>query len=284
MITQPSFKRVIRTLDKSAFRSFLGWQGDDDGHVNAVFVAQLQVGDKDVAEVYGKFYPMNGGADRGLVNEITGFLVGQALGISQPKRAFVAEIPLPHLPRPPKKWLVDLKKQRATFPAFCTERLDGKSAAWRLPPTEIPSLISEVAEWDQLPKAIAIDENIAHTDRHLNNLIKLGSKRFAVIDNGILATSGGEHHWVSKNLNPFGEFSNRLAEIVYNGSPKGNSLSAILGCSQSHETAITNFLPEMEDWWERLLVGHDHDAFKKFIIERTKNIEGILRKRFGALV
>ena len=265
----------------------LHWVDPEDGHISDVHVARYAIDLETSVEAYSKIYPWGDGRNRGMVNEITGYLVCHALGIPQPARAFVAYVPLREICTPDSSPMIrQLAEQRAYYPAFCTQRLDGKSAAYRLPRVALPGLIEDVKAWDKLPTTMAVDDQIANVDRHLNNLIRLGSKSFAVIDNGILAAAPreGVHHWTVDRLDALALFRNRLCEHVFNQDPPNKVVSATLGEAQNCAPAVDSVIDELEFWWSQLLSGEDYEKFKAFILERTSQIEVILRRRYNRLL
>lgn len=279
--------RLIRILEPSAYRGMLHWVDPGDGHVSDVHVARYSVGPETSVEAYSKIYPYDDGMNRGMVNEITGYLVCHALGIPQPARAFVAFIPLRQICTPDASPMIQaLAEQVEHYPAFCTQRLDGKSAAYRLPNIALPGLIKDVQGWSKLPAAMAVDDQIANVDRHLNNLIRTGKNSFAVIDNGILAAAPrqGVHHWTVEHLDALALFRNRLCEHLFEGNPPNKTVSATLGVAQNCAPAVDSVIDELEFWWGKLLTGEDYEKFRAFILERTSQIEAILRRRYNRLL
>jgi len=275
---------IIQTVSAHGYRRFLGWADQGDGHINAVHVAHFEMPNGRRVDAYAKLYPFDGGSNRGLVNEVTGYLIARAMGITQPASAFIAQIPIKKISQPKHAWLRQARKLTDTYPAFCTERLDGKSAAYRVPDIDLPIVIDDVRQWKELPHAVAMDENIAHTDRHLNNLIRLGRRRYAIIDNGILASPPGAQHWTLDDLKPHAMFNNRLSSVAYKDTPDTKATDIILDRGKHHALWIDHALPELDLWWSRLLTHDEHQAFRVFIISRTNDIEMILRKRFNRLL
>lgn len=280
--------RLIRILDRNAYRGLLHWADPGDGHVSDVHVARYRLDKNTSVEAYTKIYPSDNGRNRGLINEITGYLICSALGIPQPETAFVAMIPVRYLAGTDEAspLIRQLAQQRIEYPAFCTKRLEGKSAAWRLPSLELPTLMEDVKAWEELPSTLALDDTIANVDRHLNNLIRTGKKSFAVIDNGILATTpeSGVHHWSDFHLNVHSLFRNRLSEHLFNHSPPDKTISATLREGQKHETAVDKVAMELDFWWRQLLNEADYKAFKNFILGRAAHIEQLLRRRYNWLL
>lgn len=276
---------IIGKAGKAAYRIFLQWAEEDDKHQECVHVAHFQLAGKGSVEAYVKIYPFENGRNRGLINEVTGYLWAHALQVPQPAMAFIAEIPLEHLPDLPAcRWLSALKNKRDTYPAFCTQRLDGRSAAVRVPAIELELIKEEIRDWKDLPHAVALDENIAHTDRHLNNLIRLGKRNFAVIDNGRLANTTTPS-WTKKTLNPISLYRNRLSEHLWAHKPPEAHVSRMLDMARRHPAAFDSIRDELEYWFSRLItVQSDRTLFLEFLEERTMHIDGLLRSRYNRLI
>lgn len=275
--------RVISKIRKEGYLSFIEWAPGNDGHQEFVHIASFLHPVHGPCEAYVKLYPNDSGANRGLVNEITGYLCAHALGVPQPEIAFVASIPLKQL-RNPRRWLAEARKKHETWPAFCTKRLDGKSAALRVPNSEMGAVIADVSAWSKIADAIALDENIAHTDRHLNNLLRIGRRNYALIDNGRLATTTDNPNWTLPDLNSGKLYRHRLSERIWNHTPDDETISRILDAATNHYPALEIVRDELNYWCDLLLTDNDKDAFSAFIAQRTQNIEALLRKRYHRLL
>lgn len=270
--------RIIGLVRQGSFRNFLGWQGHEDGHRNTVFIAQFEFSGQPVT-AYCKLYPEEGGTNRGLVNEVTGYLCAHALGVTQPPVAFIAEIPISRLTNPPS-WLLSAP----TYPAFCTERLEGKAAGIRVfHEHDARIVLEDVRGWRGLHGAIALDESIAHVDRHLNNLIRTGPRNYAVIDNGRLINPRSER-WTVDQLVDIKLYDNRLSEKTWANRPGNDDASKTLKCAAAHEVAMQSISSELDYWLGLLLDGNDASRFRDFIHSRMKDAELLLRNRFGRLL
>ncbi|MCC5809889.1 MAG: hypothetical protein JJU06_05900 [Ectothiorhodospiraceae bacterium] len=268
----------------TAMRQFLGWMPADDHHRNGVFVAQFLVPDQGSVQACVKMYPHEQGRNRGLVNEITGYLFGHALGIPQPDLAFVAHVPIKHI-NGAKGLVRELKRAKVdTYPAFCTRRIDGHSAAVRVPDSQLPAVVEDIRKWRALPHAVALDENIANSDRHLNNLLRLGTGDYAVIDNGLLACPYPGGNWSAEDLDAQGNYVNVLSENMWQNNPPGRMVSKMLDLSRHHLSAVAGIANELEFWWSKLLSEDDHQAFKAFLDARTANVHSLLANRYGRLL
>lgn len=280
-------ERVIKKIRASSFRGFIAWPGSDDGHLNTVFIASFEHPTLGAVDAYVKLYPYDNGTNRGLIHEITGYLYAHALGVPQPPAAFLADIPLNLLQDLESRltsghWLLEAKAKLATWPGFCTIRLDGKSAAVHAPSTDGTLLRDDIAAWEALPKTVALDENIAHVDRHYNNLIRLGRRNYAVIDNGRLVNGTGET-WSRDMLLSHHLYRNRLSEHVWGHAPSDTLISEMIDFARHHYGKFKTIAAEL-DYWMTLLLPHDRDAFRQFLTDRTEQTEWLLRKRYSRLL
>lgn len=277
--------RIVQKIRKEGFRSFIDWVGVDDGHVNPVFVAKFIHPALGKVEAFCKLYPLTND-NRGLVNEITGFLFGHSLNVPQPEHAFIANVPLEKLRDisrifAPEHWIRNVGDTKDWI-AFCTTRLDGKSAAIHLNDAEIQVVIEDVAGWIDLPRAVALDENIAHVDRHLNNLIRLGQKRYALIDNGRLV-DGVSECWTKDMLAHDKLYRNRLSECIWKHRPDEDSISSLINFSLDHHEAFSRISEELA-YWLKLLAPNDYAEFENFLKARASDLEWLLKRRYNRLI
>lgn len=283
MTCNPDF--LIKRLPKDRFKSFIKWADKSDGHSNPVFVATFQHPDPEVGLVtaYCKIYAPRKDS-RSLINEVTGYLFAHACGVPQPQNAFIAQIPVSKLQGIESLFGLDhwlLKNQH--YPAFCTTRLDGKSAAVYFSDSD-KYLMEDVAKWPDLPRTVALDENIAHTDRHLNNLMRIGRRKYAAIDNGRLVCENNDS-WTTDMLLPKKLYRNRLSEKLWNHQPNKSVISHILLHAKDHEMAANQIREELLYWSSRLLSDpSERSAFQKFLDERTRMISTLIAQRYQSLV
>lgn len=286
--------KIIKVLQHGSLIRFNNWLDNETGHLNPVFIAEF---DHPVAGNVIAFCKLYNPQGKGLINEIVGFLMAKALKIKQPDYAFVALIPKSELPdlaniakRKDNKWL-KLKNCPDVLPVFCTSRLDGHSAAIHFNSQNqndlIAPLANDICQWEQYSAAIALDENIAHTDRHLNNLLRLGAKQYAVIDNGILI-SELTGNWHTDMLIKEKLFTNHLYEIVLNhrscSKPSETDIqSKSILCSEQHAQDFSMIEKELLFWLNELLPSDEKQAFYDFLSYRTKETSWLLKQRYNTL-
>lgn len=274
-------KHIIIKIRDTGYLSFINWVSAHDEHRGFVHIANFHHPEHGPCDAYVKLYETDVG--KSLANEITAYLCAHALSITQPKHAFIANIPLDRIKNPPG-WIKRLSKTHKTYPAFCTTRLDGHSAALRLPfESDLKHIVDDVAKWPELERAVTLDENLASTDRHLNNLIRLAPKKYALIDGGRLANDE-DGCWTISTLNALNLYRNRLSERVWDHKPKQQCIDKMIDSASTHSVLLEQVAEELRYWWSQLLTPEDSVQFDKFLNDRTSNLGLLVRKRYGMLV
>lgn len=232
-----------------------------------------------------KLYPGDDGRNRGLVNEITGWLIAHALGLPQPAQAYLVKVPLAKLPRSMPSWVSALKKDGCQhYWGFGTTKLPAESAALRFSRDDLPLLVDDVRAWEHLPGAVALDEHIANVDRHLNNLLRLGKSRYALIDHGRLAVDGMARNWAPPHLNPERHFTNQLSIECWEDNPPADQAAAAIHAGSQHPAALSGVHDELQDWWRRLIPdAAERSSFERFICTRAATLSILLSKRYQQL-
>lgn len=282
--TSKVLNRHVRVISAEQWRGFLSWN-TESGNLEPVADAIVfdPIEQKDVT-VCVKFYPADGGKSRGMVNEITGWLITHALRLPQPQRAYLVKVPLKELALPLPAWLKSVRKVSTHYWAFASAKLPAESAAIRMADSDLPLLVEDVKRWSYLPSAVALDEHIANTDRHLNNLLRLGKGSYALIDNGRLAVEFGVKDWQGSDLVSTKQFSNVLSMNCFKDRPPPEVASAAMKSGSSHVDALIAVREELEDWWRRLIRDDaERAAFDAFITKRAHELSTLLSTRYGLL-
>lgn len=239
--------------------------------------------------VYLKAYDVHTIGDRGLLNEIIGYLLCNLYHIPQPNEAFIALVhqrSITHLlHKTSEKLKIHLKKQHI-IPMFCTTKLHGKSLATTFfHSTAI--MEQQLIQWQYYKSSIICDEIMANTDRLPRNIITFNKKEFWLIDNGRLVTEEGTN-WKIQQLKNDNHYTNYLADLTKNtiqSDPrKGN---AIIETAHHIQKNIKNIMQEAQYWIN--IFAHDNDKkdwqnFLQFISYRNSNIAQLLINRYGMLI
>ena len=280
---------IIKIVPVDHFVKFDGWVSAELKNINPVFQAAIRHPILGIIQTHCKLYPQ-GETERGLINEIIGYLYAHALNVPQPQTAFLAQIPRKHIANTNKfgkdHWLN--QNNDLNLIAFCTASLTGKTAAMSYNIQDqhhVQILLDELIHWNDCPNTIALDENIAHVDRHLNNLIRLNRNSFAVIDNGILASEHSSN-WTVSELDADKRYRNRLSENIdmVNSDQSSPVKKRSIIASERHRVAFAQVLDEMTYWTNCLLTEKEGKAFTQFLIQRTENTTWILTQRYEQLI
>lgn len=278
-------RRLLRVISPQDWRGFLSWNCAS-GNIEPVFDALVHDPDagKDVT-VCIKLYPGEDGKNRGMVNEITGWLLSHVLRLPQPGQAYLVKVPVKELSAPLPAWIRGLKKQKVShYWAFATAKLPAESAAIQFHRSDLPLLVEDLKNWEFLPHAIALDEHIANTDRHLNNLLRLGKANYALIDNGRLAVEDGERNWQTSYLNANRHYTNLLSSHCWKDNPPRGNAATVIHAGDKHADALGNVRNELVDWWRRLIPDLvERQAFDHFITSRANSLSNLLSHRYRQL-
>lgn len=230
-------------------------------------------------EAYAKFYPANG---RGLVNEITAWLLARAAGLPVPDQAFIALVELDKLPQPLEGFpLHAFTLGDRVLPAFCTRNAKPTGVQ---PIVNNEALLDELRRWKHMHACVAFDERAANTDRHLGNLVRTALREFVLIDHGRLAWSAATPEWSASTLDALASYPNRLASIVWGDPVDDRDSSATLAACTALAGPAASTQAELEHWWAHLVPDEDDRvAWKAFLASRLEHVEYLLRKRFALL-
>lgn len=283
-------KTVIKVLAPHSYRSFKGWITETD-NVNPVFVASFTHPlEHTPIDMYAKLYSLQPN-NRSIFNEIVGYLMADALNLPQPKYACIALIPTEKLKQNIDCNFTDANLEKEIFsnsyyPVFCSSKIDPSETAFQYYGGVIETVVSELSKWSDYGKAMAMDNTICHADRHLNNILRTGTNKYHLIDNGILVSHNG---WSTSDLNPTSQFRNVLLEItsgyMTNKQCKSIKGQAIIACDE-HEDAFNKIKDELNYWLNSLYGPHqnDYNNFVHFLAQRVQDAPGILTSKLQMLI
>lgn len=281
--------RVIKLLRPSDFGSFKGWV-TDAGNLNPVFVASFKhPNEKKPIDMYVKLYSMQVG-ERAVFNEIAGYLMANALKLPQPKHACMALLPTATLRQNQLASQVEatlLKEimQEAVFPAFCTAKIDKSETALVYHKT-YDAIMQEMINWRPLAQAIAMDNTIAHIDRHTRNILRTGKNQYHLIDNGTLVKFEA---WQREDLQQNTHFTNKLlklAELTLASSKLTTVKQKASLATNNHPKALASIIDELNYWSQVLYSSHqsDYNAFIQFLDARADEATALFAARLQMLL
>lgn len=179
-------QQIIQYLPSSNYIEYL--RGATDGVSGATHLASIKWDDGVERDSWVKIYA--GNKPRSLINEMIGFLLGQALNLPMPpKAAFLLlenKILNPNL----VSVLSDVDRYRGFTFAWVTEDVKGENL--RIEIENNPSIMKVMIEyfsscmkdWEHLSSLVAFDDWLLNTDRNMGNTIHFPDKTFSLIDHG----------------------------------------------------------------------------------------------------
>ncbi|MGY9038331.1 MAG: HipA family kinase [Rhodobacterales bacterium] len=181
----------------------IGATSFDEGNINDTFRGQVLTSDSETHQAIIKDLDLIQ-----LCNELLACCLARTIGLPIPEsflgivRPGVLNVSKAPLLQDGSRLVfvsVDVKVPNVTY-RWCGSDTDGKKA-----------LLDEVTKWSDLGNLYAYDTWIANVDRHMGNLLFGGKGEFWLIDHGHSFTGP---NWKPDQLNPEGEYMNRLSEWV----------------------------------------------------------------------
>ncbi len=225
---------------------------------------------------------------RGLMNEITAFVLGRALGAPMADYASIVMVPLGKMKTPPpihRNWITPILANNpdAEYPAFCVSAVAGEDAYIALQSNGTTRFAEDLQRWPELPLATRFDQHVINTDRHLGNLRRIKKHSYRLIDHGRLVGDQGD--WdtalLAARLNHM-QPDNLLAHAWPTGVPKA-TVEEILLHLDYHETAVRLALPELRQWWRRLVADTDATGFEQFLLGRAVALKRLYQSAYNQL-
>lgn len=253
-------------------------QAAQDGRMAATHLANVKWIDNEPNRFYVKIYPKD--KPRGLINEITGYLLAYALGIPQPKKVGMIQLP--------KEVLA--KEHHSQFNVVDNYIIGWLSEESGITPNTFLSIgeissykesLAKLGAWRYLPNLIAFDDWVANQDRNTGNITIQGPSDFKIIDHGNVPVS---ESWTQNCLVTDKYYRNVLMEIFCSDGFKLPESVKMANASKEHLSAFTEVRDELTRWWEVFLKPDCHEKINEFIAQRAEHSVERIKKRTGLLV
>lgn len=282
----------IEVFEQSQFVTQHGWTYGRDGNQNPVLHARFHANG---GEFDGYAKPVDLASTQQvtlMLNEVTGWLLARASGLPCSPRAFF--IPLPHAALPTYEGLGQLPLPDANGCIFCfvTESVSNTAIKGLYNTNE---LAKEQSAWAHCSAAIAFDEGIANTDRHVFNLLRRGAGDFVLIDHGYLLrrldmdyppywNPGVLEVWTDHS---FDNILHRNTQIVQGTRDVKEGVRACeqgIDFSEKLIRALRQCMFEISFWCSILLPGSSA-RWLKFLYERLQRpqLSDLLHRRYGLI-
>lgn len=269
--------RIIQLLPPNSFQTVL--KQTEEGLRAASFIASLRWGDGKSRRFYLKSYPKE--LHRGLINEITGYLLAHACGLPQPQK--VALIPVAKNVFPPE--------YQALLPIYngfiwCWATEDAGSTPNLLVNMKNLSNIFKFFEffsrWNKWPDMLAFDEWVANQDRNTGNVVIKNGRQISLIDHGAVPIS---ENWQIDDLDAAKQFANKFLSVAYQGkNPPLNVSSAMCKAAVKHTQNFQSVMDELEFWWKEFLSPVEYEPLKVFFELRASNEPMAMKQRVGLVL
>lgn len=273
------------------------------GQMGATRKASIEWDDGSIRKCYVKVYPEQERI-RKIFNELTGFLLGNAIGILQPDSAAI--MPLNEL------FFEDYGIRKDTEDTFvwawvtseCGESVSGifqlnktiESLKKDIQNTNKKYLnaLSLICSQDNISQVIAFDDFIANDDRNIGNIVMTGDGNMGIIDHGEIL---GRIDWLNNlsNLDKNQFFFNKLLMMLDQYSaPKTHTnftiKSQAVDAITRHEQAFISIQQQLHIWWKNILEisnipEKDHSIYltylDEFLHHRCKQPSTLFANRIG---
>ncbi|HCW6435203.1 TPA: hypothetical protein OXT48_003262 [Acinetobacter baumannii] len=236
------------------------------GVMGATRKASIEWDDGSLRKCYVKVYPKQDRI-RKIFNELTGFLIGNALGIFQPDSA--ALMPLNQLFYA-DYGLNTANEESETWAWVTSECGQSVSGIFQLNKSQASlerniedtknkyiNAISLICDQKNIPQIIAFDDFIANDDRNIGNLVMTGNGNMGVIDHGEIL---GRIDWIKKltQLDKSQFFFNKLLYILdqHNAIKQQTTFtvkSKAVEAIGEHEQAFISIQKQLLTWWKNIL-------------------------------
>lgn len=235
------------------------------------------------ARCYVKLYPdsVAGLEHRGIVNEIVGHVLANAMGAPVPKNAGLIALNSNQLSDLPS-WMQNNSAcagwwvQDVASPSLrAYYRLSDLSQASDVILKKLDSVRKELLASDQIHLVIALDDLIANIDRNIGNLLRLKKGDYVLIDHGMCLTSD---FWVATDLDASLEYDNCLADLL---DPESGFLPFKHKTVMAHESLVKNIEPAIQSllkWLPYAVDMVESSAIETFIRGRAKPGSLVSRK------
>lgn len=260
----------IPVLDQSAFGSTLARV---DGFSSALMIAALNPPDSPTdMQCYVKAFPPG---SRGVINEVTGWILAGTRRLAQPRRAWLLFLPWHILVStwPDRDWG---DPDPDGYPTFATLRLNSSVPKARLDIDNAGDM-AELRGWPKLADKIAFDEWTGNADSNAGNLIRLAAGRFAGIDHGEIC---GGQYWQAGALPGDAHAASKLWHLLTRDCTDQQLARRIIKSAELHAPTLHGSLPALYEFWLQVLHDHEITDLVRWLNRRAGR--GWMYERFAA--
>lgn len=243
-----------------------------DGFSSPVTLCNARITADEHCRIYLK--PFLDEHSRGLANEITFWLYNAAVGVPQPREAFVvlAEPGFLAAKWPEIAWPTD-----RLIRCFATVALPSVSPKQFVRNERSRLLQQELLQWPDLLRCLVVHEVLHNSDGNLQGFLRLGPARYASLDGGNIM---GGMQWTPESLACLQYVSNKLMYLAFRNRPSQQTLEQMIKCGEDFSLRLHQVMAEMFHWWW-LLGGDPHVALAARTFVEKRSSQDWIAQRFG---
>jgi hypothetical protein len=199
---------------------------------------------------------------KGLANEVFGYILAEAAGLSVPEQALIVQLP--------RERVTEMHAAHATrvsgmsLLAWATLDVGGEAL-----PRDLDVASESLRAWKALPDLIAFDSWVVIPDRSAANLVRRRNRQLVVIDHGHLA---GSVCWEGGMLPITEERRHPFLDLWRPGQIPSEVNQRIIVAAEAHADSLARAEPDLNRLMEPLLDRPgDRIALRTFLQERAKS-------------
>lgn len=270
-------KNIITILGSDRYIAPL--EKANEGQIAFTHSATVKWTDDNSYRFFVKLFPKN--VTKGLINEITGYLIANSCKLPQPEKVAIIIVP---------KDILDAKSQ-SDFEIYKDNYILGWASIDSGPTPKayltIDNIIkfkeslSNLAEWKHFHEMLAFDDWVANQDRNLGNITMSSKGEFKLIDHGNVPVS---ENWTKEDLNSKKFYGNKMLEYYYPKNPPREVASRIVNSTYSHPDSLEEVIVDLENWYGQFLDANSKLELLKFLKDRAINGKSRMSSKTGLLV
>ena len=243
------------------------WQDDS-------YIALLKTSENEPPKrCYLKFYPKflcNKKENKGIINEIIGYVLGKEMGVNVPSQAGIISISPKLLPSPPSYALSEEKiigwwsSDTGNDSLKVLYNIDYSSDDIE---EKLFQTAKKLAGKEEIHKIIAFDGLIANIDRNVGNILSGNNDLYTIIDHGQCLT--GEY-WSISDLDPAPKepYKNLLQELIKNQRDYFSNIRITMVEHGKIVERMEKAISTLKPWLECTMLADDIASIEHFLMER----------------
>ncbi len=229
----------------------------NEGQIAFTHAASVKWIDGRSYRFFVKLFPKS--ADKGLINEITGYLTANSCNLPQPEKVAIILVPKRILA---KEDLDHFNLHQNNYIIGWASVDSGPTPKTLLSMDKIIEFeesLSSLKNWKYFSEMLAFDDWVANQDRNLGNMTISGKNEFKLIDHG---NSPISEKWTKEDLLSNQHYQNKMLEHFFPKNTPKSTASEIVKSTDSHPQNFESVIFDLNRWYGEFL---DHDSKTKLL-------------------